>query len=290
MLMLVSPVHAQDITAIDTLQIDIWPEYDRSGVLVIYRINLSKDTPLPAQISLRIPREAKKPFNLAMQNVDGLYNLKYETAIAGNWVAISFTTPSSEIQMEYYDPRLTEDNEDHYFEYTWPGDYPVHSLTLQVQKPLNATEIHTSPDMGSGELGTDGLVYFNRNVGEVPSGNTFQISVTYTKADDSLSVYLQPVQPSEPITDHTTGRVSFIEMLPWMVGGLGVLLIGGGALWYWQSGREDTMPRPARKNNAEHHKSQNPVEADNVYCQQCGKRADPGDLFCRSCGAKLRIE
>jgi hypothetical protein len=28
-------------------------------------------------------------------------------------------------------------------------------------------------------------------------------------------------------------------------------------------------------------------EQSQIYCHQCGKRAKPGDLFCRVCGSKL---
>jgi hypothetical protein len=285
------PAYAQDALTIDRLQIDIWPEYDRPGVLVIYRINLSQNTPLPAEVTLRIPHEVKKPFNLAMQNADGLYNLKYDTTIAGDWALISFSTPSPNLQIEYYDPRIQKDNSNRLYEYRWPGDYAVHALTIQVQKPLNASQIKIEPDMGAGILGKDGMYYFTDVVGEVPSGTTFTVSLSYTKPDDKLSVNLLTVESTEPITDQTTGRVSFIEMLPWMVGGLGVLLIGGGGLWYWQSSREEVRAQGPHQSSAERHKSQATPEAQsNIYCHQCGKRAGPGDVYCRSCGARLRVE
>jgi hypothetical protein len=285
------PVQAQDNPVIEKLEVDLWPEYDRPGVLVIYRITLSPDTSLPAQMSIRMPREVKKPFNLAMQNADGLFNLNYDTAIAGDWVTISFTTPSPNLQIEYYDPRLEKNNDAHQYEFRWPGDFTVKSFSLQVQKPLNATDIQITPDMGVGEMGKDGLFYYSQVVGEVPSGTTLQVSLSYTKADDSLSVNMQPVQSAQPVTEQTTGRVSFIEMLPWMVGALGLLLIGGGALWYWQSGREEaTQQKIQRHSNSERRKNQAAEPSGNIYCHQCGKRAAPGDVFCRVCGTKLRIE
>ena len=69
---------AQSSIVIDQMMIEIWPEYDREDVLVIYRISLDGSITLPAQISLLIPREAGEPYNIAMQDVDGLlYSLPY---------------------------------------------------------------------------------------------------------------------------------------------------------------------------------------------------------------------
>ena len=68
----------------DKVQVNIWPEYDRAGVLVIYRMTLAAATSLPAQVTVRIPISAEKPYNLAMRDVDGLlYNLDYTLADDG---------------------------------------------------------------------------------------------------------------------------------------------------------------------------------------------------------------
>ena len=113
-----SIVFGQDTLLINQLQIDIWPEYDRPDVLVIYRIIVSSSNPLPIQMEMRIPLEANKPFNLAGKDINGmLYNLDYTTRMVGEWILVSFTTPSPEIQLEYYDPRLKINGTLRSFEY-----------------------------------------------------------------------------------------------------------------------------------------------------------------------------
>lgn len=104
----------------DKVQVNIWPEYDRAGVLVIYRMTLAAATSLPAQVTVRIPISAEKPYNLAMRDVDGLlYNLDYTLADDGGWITVKFTTPSAEFQMEYYDAGITRNGLEHKFEYMW---------------------------------------------------------------------------------------------------------------------------------------------------------------------------
>jgi hypothetical protein len=81
--------------------------------------------------------------------------------------------------------------------------------------------------------------------------------------------------------------------LPWILGFLGIALIAGGGWWYWRSGlSKERSPagaaRPRRKPSTSREPAASPEGY--VYCHECGKRAGPGDRFCRACGARLRTE
>jgi hypothetical protein len=285
---------AQAPVVIDKLQVDIWPEYDRPDVLVIYRITLSPQTKLPAKMSLRIPSQVGKPYNLAIKDVDGLlYNLEnYTLTQQNNWLLVSFVTPSADIQLEYYDPSLQKQQTLRNYQYTWPGDYAVTTLTFQVQQPANSTQMEISPDMGTGRQGGDGLTYFTSIAGQIEAGKQFQLKMSYQKANDTLSFTPAPVGPIQPITQSTAGRTGFMEVLPWILGVFGFLLIAVGLFWYWQSGRRPMRParlytKPERVREIS---GSTTAAASHIYCHQCGKRATKGDLFCRACGTKLRAE
>lgn len=282
-------VQAQDIVEIERMQIDIWPEFDRPDVLVLYRFTLTDSTSLPAQLTMRIPIASGGPYNLAMRDTDGmLYNLEYVTSENGNWLDVSFTTPTPELQMEYYDPNLERNGNLRSFEYDWPGDYTVHSMTVQVQQPLNASQMLIEPDLGPGHPQQDGLTSYLSLFGEVEAGISFNISISYSKPDDTLSSSFEPVSPIEPITEQTPGRTSFRVILPYALGGLGLVMIAGVAFWYLQSQRVETGDvRKRHKPARQRHKT---PTSGNIYCHQCGTRAQPEDDFCRSCGNKLRTD
>src|SRR5574340_1124707 len=107
---LVQPAQAQSGMVFENLDIGLWPEYDRADVLVIYWITLPSDMSLPAQVSVRIPRTAGAPYNLAMKDMDGLlYNLAYTTEVQDEWIKVTFSSPSAEVQVEYYDPALVKE-------------------------------------------------------------------------------------------------------------------------------------------------------------------------------------
>lgn len=295
-LLLPFSVRAQPALELDKVQVALWPEYDRPTVLIIYRISLSSKTSLPADINIRIPKEAGKPNAVAMQDVDGsLVNLNFNTTPDGDWNRVTFTTTVPSFQIEYYDPRLVKDGTKRSFSYRWAGDYLVNSLSVQVQQPVGASQMQIVPNMGGGQQQQDGLKYYETTVGEVKADTGFNIQFSYVKDTDSLSINAsQSVQPAAPLNSGTAGRQTFQGVLPWVLGLVGALLIVGGGLWYWQSGRERRPVVETKRRHAAPPRPKESGEGDStgaggaIYCHQCGRRANQGDTFCRTCGAKLR--
>jgi hypothetical protein len=284
---------AQSTTALSAVEVDLWPEFDRPSLLVIYRITLSAQSTLPAQLMIRIPADAGAPNAVAVRQLDGtLMNIPFDQQTSGDWTQLTFDAPAQDIQVEYYDPGLTKNGTARHFEYQWPGDYDVQSFTIQVQQPVGATEMRFSPSLGPGRQGADGLVYYIQEIGALSSGQSFSIVLDYQKSNDELSSSQVPVDASGPLDTTTPGRQSMVSALPWLLGLLGLFLILGGGLWYWQSGRNSAKPLKVsiprrRKTNAQ--SEVKIIDEDYVYCHQCGKRASPGDRFCRACGTELRL-
>lgn len=290
-LMLPLAASAQVGVNLTSLEVDLRPEYDRSGVLVIYRVTLSPEVTLPADLTLRIPAGAGEPNAVAAKDADGgLHNINFKREVTDGWSLISFTAPEPEIQVEYYDPQLDIQGNRRYFEYHWPGDYAIDALSIEVQQPLGAEEMRTTPSLGEGVKRDDGLTYYAYQAGSVGEGQTFDVSLEYQKSSDALTAEGLVVRPSVPVSNITSSQRSLDIILPWVLGGLGVVLIIGGGLWYWRTGKAAAapkMPRGRRKPAIPQEESAKGVES-HAYCHHCGKRAMPNDRFCRSCGTRLR--
>lgn len=281
---------AQNVPTLAEVEVDIWPEFDRPTVLVIYRITLSSETALPAELTLRIPEVSGIPNAVAVKQPDGsLINLPFDQKDAGGgWSALTFSATAPELQIEYYDPGLVKDGVARHFVYRWSGDYAVQNLSIEVQQPMGATNMKISPSMGTGLAAADGLVYFSQPVGALVQGQTFEITVDYEKANDELSAGSMPVSPAGSLDESTSGRLTMVSALPWVLGFVGVALIVGGGVWYWRAGRKAEKPSPVRSRPRGPAKKEE-AEESNVYCHQCGKRAAAGDRFCRACGTQLRL-
>ncbi len=290
LMLLPAAAQAQTTPTLDRLQIEIWPEYDRPDVLIIYRMTLSADISLPAQVSLRIPREAGAPYNLAWEDMDGLlYNLSYTTTVQGDWLRITFTTPSASLQLEYYDPRLERDGSQRKYKYEWNGDFAVNNLLVSVQQPANATVMKVYPGFGEGVPQVDGFVYYANPVGTVDAGTVFRVNLNYDKADDSLSIGSLPVQPAQPLTGDVPGKVNASSLLPVILFVVGGVLLVVGVSWYLVQRSRVSQPEKARKRHLRSEAQPNAAPANQpMYCHQCGRRTVPGDVFCRTCGVRLR--
>jgi hypothetical protein len=119
------------------------------------------------------------------------------------------------------------------------------------------------------------------------AGEPFTLNVEYNKTTDVLTVPSTKVEPAAPLGQDTTGRVSLGNYAPYLIGGLGILLIAGGFGYYFLWARRGIPQKSQRR------RSRTPDESAtgaDVYCPQCGQRGRGGDRFCRVCGTRFRQE
>jgi hypothetical protein len=286
-------VYAQAPITLTSAEVDLWPEYDRPDMLVIYHFALPSSVSLPYAMTIRIPAAVGDPSAVAALQPDGsLFNIPFTLHVNGEWSLIDFRATTPEVQIEYYDPGLQKTGDNRHFVYNWPGDYAVSSLVVQVQQPVDATDMQISPNLGASHQGDYGLVYYTAQEGAMKAGQSFTITIDYKKSTDKLSSSIVQIQSSAPLNSTPASRFTWTSLLPWVLGLLGVLLIVGGGVWYWLSGREKnaSVARRTRRRAAPVEANAATIDSDEgfIYCHNCGKRANPGDRFCRTCGTALR--
>ncbi len=282
---LVGFAQVENQPVIDSLLVNIWPEYDQPEVLVIYRIVLDTNTVIPAQVALRIPRSAGRPYKVAYYLEDEMpYLLDYQYRPEGDWAWITLTTPSNLLQVEYYDPVINQDQPKREITYIWPGDMEVRSLSFSVQAPIHSSRVAIQPPLGNSLLGEDGLTYYERQVGSIKAGSEYRMTIQYEKPDQELSFQSQPVEPAAPL-ENIPGQFDIRSFLPWAFGILGLIALVLGVGWWvwWRNARAEQKEIYRR-----HKPSRKSENKEIVYCHECGKRAEVGDHFCRVCGALLR--
>jgi hypothetical protein len=281
---------AQSETIINELRVKLWPEYDRSDLLVINDITLAPGTVTPTTLTIRVPANADITA-VAQQTPTGLFVVNFKTGVDGNQQTVTFDiTDKTSYRLEYYVPIQKKDSA-RQFDFIWPGDYSVNTLVVEAQEPPKTTDFKTNPALPNVQTTTDGLSTHSGTFGSLKKGEQWKLQATYSRSTDDLTVSGQPVQPSGGNLD---GNASWIASLLdifsrnplYILGFLGVLLIFAGLIWYWQTSSSN---RP--KKSRHRHVSQSASGSDEqIYCPQCGKRAQPVDKFCRACGSRLRRE
>jgi len=288
------PAQAQQAISFSSVVVDLWPEFDRPEMLVIYHLTLSPSVSLPADVTLQIPASVGEPSAVAVRQADGaLFTVQHQRSVRDQWAEISLTATTPDIQLEYYDPSLTKDGGVRNFIFRWPTEISPDSFVINVQQPVGASNMVVTPPLGSGVTGSDGLTYYSGEVSSFLNGSIFELEVSYDKQEDDLSMQDVQVQPGSSLDANVAGQSKPVQTyLPWILGGLGAAFIVGGVLWYWQSGRRLPLrPKQRERRKASiSSETQDAEEPGQIYCHQCGKRAAAGDRFCRVCGSKLRIE
>jgi len=295
MLTFVSPVSGQEVTPginrFAIFEVDIRPEFDDPQVLVIYHIVLTPDTKFPTTVTIPIPSRVNAPNAVAwVDPTDGsMYSLTYQSRTEGEVLFVTFSTTVNEIQLEYYDPALQKEGVRRDFTYDWPGNMEVDNFSVLIQQPVGAENMVVSPGLGGPKISETGSVYYYSKLGAIKTNDDFSINFVYEKESDALGIEQLQLQPSTPIDDSTTGRTTLNEVIPVIVGALIVILIAAVAWWVWISRHAGGNVKLMKKHRSTHRSSQNEdKEGDYTYCHQCGQRAAHNDLFCRTCGTKLR--
>ncbi len=168
----------------------------------------------------------------------------------GDWLVVSITATGPAIRIEYYDPNLKKDGDLRSYSYRWLSDYDVAILWLFFKSRSMRQQFKSSLSLqDDGVHPNDNLQYYFSNVGTVPAGKSLTFDVSYQKPTDDLSVSRLEIQPVV-VDENTPGRVSLNNYLPYIIGGLGVIMIVGGFVYYRQSGRrtclEEVPPQAAQ--------------------------------------------
>jgi hypothetical protein len=287
-LMIASPVQAQIGTRLSSVRIDILPEYDQPKVLVIYHISLPTDVALPGVFNLRVPAEAEVYAVAVIDPVTAkLLNAPYDRSMVGAWANLAITVNARDVQVEYYQP-LQKDGSARHIVFEWPGDFAVDAFAVALQQPTGATDMVTDPVLEPSATNQDGFIYYQSSAQALAVGQTYLLTADYQKTTDALSTSGLPVQPTQSLDGNIPGRVTMNSLLPWILAGIGgalvvVGIVGGLYLWKNSSQRSPAVRK-------RHVQRQITSESGDIYCNQCGKRAQPGDVFCRACGMRLRKE
>ena len=281
------PASAQSSATLSSVIVQLWPEYDQPSMLVIVDFQVAASTSLPVTLNFRIPLDANLIAVAADTGGGQFVNSPYdEPTISGEYQTFNMVIEDNlPHRFEYYQP-LSFNSDERTFSYLWDNGYAVENFKYFFLEPLDATDVTLDPAYSTQDT-NNGLKYYGSAPTPLATGEQYTLNASYTKTSDTLVSQAQAVQIAEPVNEDTPGRVSLANSLPYIIGGLGIIMIAGGLMYYFQWGR-----RSAGSSKSRRRPSQSTPESDaaNAYCPQCGARAKSSDRFCRTCGARLRHE
>ncbi|MEJ2208467.1 MAG: zinc ribbon domain-containing protein [Anaerolineae bacterium] len=275
--------------ALASLQISLWPEFDRPDVLVIYRGQLDADTPLPAPLEFSIPASVDSLHALAYVDEEGQrLNMTSTSRVEGDARIFSFEVPAPSFQLEYYAPLPIDESGQRSYTFDFEAGYDIRDLNIEVLEPPTATNFQLDPPADS-VVPDSGLTYYVVDAGALDVGEARSWTFRYDKdnADLTLPALQQQQTPSAQPTaasevgDNSSTALIFVFAF--------VVLVAVGATAFWlgrRTGSEEDLPPeapfPARK------KRPGPGRSEGVFCHKCGATLRPDSEYCHKCGTPVR--
>jgi hypothetical protein len=274
----------QPIT-LDTLTIDLWPEFDQPSMLVIYSGSVA-DAAGPMELTFTLPPDADFHVAAYIDGMDRLIEIP-EREVSGD--TVTFTTPNGTFRIEFYDPALDTSSPERRYIYTYRGDYAVSTLTWSVQAPPAAENMTTEP-AGARTTGLYEMAYYVASVTDISQDEPVGVLVKYTKPDSALTADVL-AQQAESVPEEEASS----PLIPLLIV-IALAVLGIGAYVVWQTRKLTTAAstaayRPARRGgrSAKQRSVTGAAPADQRFCTKCGTQAaNATDKFCRKCGAALR--
>ncbi|MDX1662891.1 MAG: zinc ribbon domain-containing protein [Candidatus Promineifilaceae bacterium] len=277
---------------LDWLTVDIWPEFDRPGALVLLTGSLPIGAPLPAQITIPLPEEATLN---AVARISEANEMVDDISFNRNGDTLTLLTPDRRFRVEYYAPTV-ESEIGRQYRFVWEAPLAVDELSLSVQRPAAATAIDIDPAPEAVVQGLYGLEYAVLPTVSVYSGQPYLAELRYVMGSAQLTASLVEGEASMPGAAPDAAVVAEPFDLQWgmalaAAGGALLALALGWQLWgsRLRARQRPLKPRPRR--GADSGGSANGDKgATGVvrFCHHCGARAKAGGRFCQQCGRRLK--
>jgi hypothetical protein len=267
---------------LESVNLQLLPEFDQPSVYVIYEINLAETLPLPEALLIEVPEEAQILNVLNFTPQGRPVELTYEESQLGMWKDLRFSPTGYRIRVTYQDPNLVRQGNERQYELRWLSSYPVNALSVMVRRPLGASEIISQPALSVSADQLEDFQYYMGDFGAVPAGELFTLSFSYTK--DTGSFPALPVAPAVPIDEAAQGRTpSPISVIMWLLLTSVAIMIIVTLYHLWvRANLADKRERVVQGVGI-----LNP-EKQIYFCHECGMRSRPGDSYCSNCGTELR--
>ncbi|MCF6246199.1 MAG: hypothetical protein L3J69_02440 [Desulfobacula sp.] len=269
-----------EISAMESLTIELWPDYDRPSVLVLLTGQLPADTQFPATVIIPLPENAQLNAIARIDDRDGIMKDDIPSA-PGPSNMLMFITTDLQFRVEYYMPYIVNGSQ-RLFDYTWLSDIAVNNLQLKIQQPKAAKSFNIKPAAMDIMTGGGGLTYHTFPPKTVLPGQSFSVHLEYEMTTIQLSANILPLQSSDaqmlvsspqPATGTPTNWTTLIII----VGGFLVLI---GLVWL-------IMSRRSQVDTHERHSQKTKKQLLAKFCHDLGEPVDETDKWCGQCGQNL---
>jgi len=299
-LLISTPLFAQNQKRIQNFIISVWPEYDHPGVLVIFNGEVPASE-LPLQVEYPVPDRAK--FALVAGSTDTTANNVIPVPIqdTDHGKVISFTAVNPSYHVEFYFNPFNTDESHRQYDYTFKSNLPIDSLIVDYQQPMASENFKPGVETDHQMQDSHGITYFRKHYNNVKAGQSIAVKAEYDNPSGSLTNDMLQQQLGQSGGNMGNGMPggneggSQVQMQSptnnnsiWILGIVIVLVL---IVLYFVTQSRGKTPReetPASLEQAipPEEEKVGGTDADAKFCINCGASIPKDAKFCTKCGAE----
>lgn len=253
---------------ITNLEVQVWPEYDDPGVLIMH----AGRTQGLKSLTMLYPKDVRFGQVLSIDPKGKKTPVDKKSKKTSKGTELSFNLPTDQFFCEGYWNILQGQSANKKFDLKVVLPVDVDYIELYIQQPATAKNFSVKPKPQSFTKGYQGLQHAKYVFNNKKKGDVLSLKVSYVKNDNKLSVQQKGSQPQSSGAD--TKTIVFVL--------LALVFFAGGIIAFYgykQGGLSVKVKRSQSKSQG---------KALNIkinYCPNCGSKAK--GKFCGQCGKKL---
>lgn len=279
--------------ALARLLVELWPEYDRAETLVIYRGEVSAETPLPVELTFLLPSYIESLHEVAVEQNGQLLRVdpsEYQLLESGpEFRLLSLTVDTPIFQIEYYDPQiLTQQGARRQLSFRFGAPLNIEQTTFEVQQPLQAEQFVMTPPAARTSADALGLTYHLLDVAGFQLGEGFTLEAAYSRpvAHPSLELLGLLDPPTTALAEEPMFNQTELIGYALMLAG-GIILMVSFSYWLGSSQAKSAAQPSTPLKKAGRVQPHQPSAAK--FCHACGATFRQQAQFCHKCGAARRL-
>jgi len=198
---------AEEDLSIGRMRVMIWPEYDDSGVLVVYDGRFVEGVKFPTKTKFFIPKDVVVNDVCSLSPGGQHFCQLYEIEKGPVQDIVNLSLPYSNFYLSFHTPPLDLKSENRVIDYKLMANHPIRNLEIDIQQPLRSAEFRFSQSGGK-TPGVEapgvevkekkGFKHYQYTLKNIAKGEQRVLKIRYVKKDGKPSVDIKFASMSGP--------------------------------------------------------------------------------------------
>jgi hypothetical protein len=172
------------VTAID---VQVWPEEIPGTTVVIVVGAVASSTPLPAQVTLPLPKDAQVTWAGEIFPTGDQADIERKPQVAGDKVTVT-VEKSRQVQYEANVKGPVDRQSRRFASLAWTQNVPAETLQFSFKVPATVEDVKTSPQyVGAPAVNQSGEKLYSLQQQPAQLGKTTTVSIDYTKGSGTAA-------------------------------------------------------------------------------------------------------